>query len=71
MDNKFLIGIDANLTKTVPRRDFRSGRIYIGSNHSGAHDFKGMLQDYRLYQGVCKYKENFTPPTQMAFGELR
>ena len=69
--DKFLVGIDANLTKTVPRRDFRSGRIYIGSNHSGAHDFKGMLQDYRLYQGVCKYKENFTPPTQMAFGELR
>ena len=69
--DKFLIGIDANLAKIPPRRDFRSGRIHVGTNHGGSGDFKGYLNDYRYYNGVCKYKESFTSPTQMAFGELR
>ena len=68
--DKFLIGIDANLTKIPPRRDFRAGRIHVGANHSNAHDFKGYLNDFRLYQGVCKYKESFDPPGKMAFGGL-
>ena len=65
--DKFLIGIDANLAKIPPRRDFRSGRIHVGANHSSSGDFKGYMQDYRYYNGVCKYKESFTPPTQMSF----
>ena len=65
--DKFLHNIDASLEKVPPRRDFRSGRIHVGANHGSAHDFKGYLQDYRYYNGVCKYKESFTPPTQMAF----
>tara|TARA_B100000287_G_scaffold90393_1_gene82772 strand:- start:1037 stop:2020 length:984 start_codon:yes stop_codon:yes gene_type:complete len=69
--DKFNIGIDAGLGKIAPRRDFRSGRIHVGANHGSAGDFKGYLQDYRFYNGVCKYKESFTVPTQMAFGELR
>ena len=69
--DKFLIGIDANLNKIPPRRDFRSGRIHVGANHGNAGEFKGYLNDYRYYNGLCKYKESFTPPTQMAFGELR
>ena len=69
--DKFLIGIDANLAKIPPRRDFRSGRIHVGANHGNAGEFKGYLNDYRYYNGLCKYKESFTSPTQMAFGELR
>jgi len=65
--DKFLHNIDANLTKIPPRRDFRSGRIHVGANHGSAGDFKGYLQDYRYYNGVCKYKESFTPPTRIAF----
>ncbi len=48
-------------------KDMRSGRVYIGATHSGVYDIYGWLQDYRYYIGVCKYKESFTPPTQIAF----
>ena len=48
-------------------KDMRSGRVYIGATHSGVYDLYGWLQDYRYYIGICKYKESFTPPTQMAF----
>ena len=58
---------DIDFFVNIPRRDFRSGRVYIGSNHSGAHDYQGYINDYRYYQGVCKYKKSFTAPTQMAF----
>ena len=68
--DKFLVGIDANLDKSPPRRDFRSAKIHVGANHNNAHDLKGYLNDYRFYNGVCKYKESFTPPTQMAFGVM-
>ena len=51
----------------IARRDFRSGTVHIGANHANAHSGTFWMNDYRLYQGVCKYKESFTPPTQMAF----
>ena len=63
----FLINKNSLVRKPISRRDFRSGTIHIGANHANAADYKGWLNDYRLYQGVCKYKESFTPPTQMAF----
>ena len=66
-------GIDpSDVDKAInfPRRDLRSGRIHVGANHNNAHEFKGYLNDYRYYNGVCKYKESFTPPTQMAFGVI-
>ena len=48
-------------------KDARSGRVYIGATHNGVYDYYGWMQDYRYYIGVCKYKESFTPPTQIAF----
>jgi len=48
-------------------KEFGSGRVYLGATHSGVYDFGGWMNDYRYYIGVCKYKESFTPPTQMAF----
>jgi len=66
-------GIDpteVDLAIDYPRRDMRSGRIYVGANHNNVHEFKGYINDYRYYNGVCKYKESFTPPTQMAFGVM-
>ena len=68
--DKFLIGIDADLNEIPPRRDFRSGRIHVGANHNNHSEFKGYINDYKFYNGVCKYKESFTPPTQMAFGVI-
>ena len=63
----FLVNKSSLVRKPISRRDFRSGKVYIGANHSNAHAINCWLNDYRLYQGVCKYKESFTPPTQMAF----
>ncbi len=62
----FLINKNTLVRKPISRRDFRSGKVYIGANHSGNHSGTFWLNDYRLYQGVCKYKKSFTPPTQMA-----
>ena len=63
----FLINKNSLVRKPISRRDFRSGTVHIGANHANAHSGTFWLNDYRLYQGVCKYKESFTPPTQMAF----
>ena len=63
----FLINKNSLVRKPISRRDFRSGKVYIGANHTGNHSGTFWLNDYRFYQGVCKYKESFTPPTQMAF----
>ena len=63
----FLVNKSSLVRKPISRRDFRSGKVYIGANHSNAHAINCWLNDYRLYQGVCKYKKSFTPPTQMAF----
>ena len=63
----FLINKNSLVRKPISRRDFRSGRVYIGADHSGNHSGIYWMNDYRFYQGVCKYKESFTPPTQMAF----
>ena len=59
--------IDGYTKPSYGRQDMRAGRIYIGATHSGVYDLYGWLNDYRYYVGVCKYKESFTPPTQMAF----
>ena len=63
----FLVNKNSLVRKPISRRDFRSGTIHIGCNHNNHSDLKAWMNDYRLYQGVCKYKESFTPPTQMAF----
>ena len=63
----FLINKNSLVRKPISRRDFRSGKVYIGADHSNNHSGIYWMNDYRLYQGVCKYKESFTPPTQMAF----
>ena len=63
----FLINKNSLVRLPISRRDFRSGTVHIGANHANAHSGTFWLNDYRLYQGVCKYKESFTPPTQMAF----
>ena len=62
----FLINKNSLVRKPISRRDFRSGKVYIGANHTGNHSGTFWLNDYRFYQGVCKYKKSFTPPTQMA-----
>ena len=59
--------IDGYTKPQYGEKDMRSGRVYIGATHSGVYDLYGWLQDYRYYIGVCKYKESFTPPTQIAF----
>ena len=59
--------IDGYTKPSYNEKDMRSGRVYIGATHSGVYDIYGWLQDYRYYIGVCKYKESFTPPTQIAF----
>ena len=59
--------IDGYTKPSYGEKDMRSGRVYIGATHSGVYDLYGWLQDYRYYIGICKYKESFTPPTQMAF----
>ena len=59
--------IDGYTKPGYSEKDMRSGRVYIGATHSGVYDLYGWLQDYRYYIGVCKYKESFTPPTQIAF----
>ena len=61
----FLVNKNSLVRKPISRRDFRSGTVHIGANHSNAHSGTFWMNDYRLYQGVCKYKESFTPPTQM------
>ena len=61
----FLVNKNSLVRKPLARRDFRSGTVHIGANHSNAHSGTFWMNDYRLYQGVCKYKESFTPPTQM------
>ena len=61
----FLVNKNSLVRKPISRRDFRSGTIHIGCNHNNHSDLKAWMNDYRLYQGVCKYKESFTPPTQM------
>ena len=63
----FLVNKNSLVRKPISRRDFRSGTVHIGANHANAHSGTFWMNDYRLYQGVCKYKESFTPPTQMAF----
>ena len=63
----FLVNKNSTVRKPISRRDFRSGTVHIGANHANAHSGTFWLNDYRLYQGVCKYKESFTPPTQMVF----
>ena len=63
----FLVNKNSAVRKPISRRDFRSGTVHIGANHANAHSGTFWLNDYRLYQGVCKYKKSFTPPTQMAF----
>ena len=63
----FLVNKNSLVRKPISRRDFRSGRVYIGADHSSNHSGIHWLNDYKLYQGVCKYKKSFTPPTQMAF----
>ena len=59
--------IDGYTKPQYGEKDMRSGRVYIGATHSGVYDLYGWLQDYRYYIGVCKYKESFTLPTQIAF----
>ena len=59
--------IDGYTKPSYSEKDMRSGRVYIGATHSGVYDIYGWLQDYRYYIGVCKYKESFTLPTQIAF----
>jgi len=61
----FLINKNSLVRKPISRRDFRSGTVHIGANHANAHSGTFWMNDYRLYQGVCKYKKSFTPPTQM------
>ena len=63
----FLVNKNSAVRLPLPRRDFRSGTVHIGANHGNAHSGTFWMNDYRLYQGVCKYKGSFTPPTQMAF----
>ena len=63
----FLVNKNSLVRKPISRRDFRSGTVHIGANHANAHSGTFWMNDYRLYQGVCKYKKSFTPPTQMAF----
>jgi hypothetical protein len=39
-----------------------SGVAYIGSSQNYSYYFPGYMQDLKIYKGLAKYTENFTPP---------
>lgn len=39
------------------------GTVYLGNANS--EEWKGYIQDLRVYKGVAKYTSNFTPPNQI------
>jgi hypothetical protein len=55
--NGILVG-----TTTVSSPSVSSTNLRIGLYYSTVYLFRGYLQDFKIYKGLAKYTENFTPP---------
>lgn len=63
---KLLVFINGQLDQTVtgcPQYLPSQFKIAIGEHHNGKFKMTGMIEHFRVYDGVALHTENFTPPT--------
>jgi hypothetical protein len=61
----FLNGVSGTAVSSVTLAFYLPNRMYIGwEQTSGRQTFQGYLDEIRITKGICRYSENFTPPTK-------
>lgn len=59
----------ATINKTIAQTTFP--HVYIGRSNYGDPYFAGTIDEFMIYDGVALHTENFTPPTDSDYADLK